>query len=241
MQRDEDGLPLARATEHRLAGALVLVATVFFGLCACWGLFGPLLAGHYAASASLGIMAENMWQWEIFGPVWEYTASRPSPRMYYCHHPFGSYWTTALVMKLFGRHDFVCRLPAVLLSTAAPPLLFLLGRAIWRPLAGALAALAFVVLPITLSFAHFNALEVPVISWALLGSWGYVRYLRTQRRRHLCASLIGFVLALHADWPAYVLLAVLLAFGLAFGILWPKSFDRVRARPMTLWWVLSAT
>lgn len=220
--------------ERRLSLVITAVATAWFTLAAAWGLFGPLLAGHYAASASVGIIAENMLRWDIWGPVWEYTAAPPSPSQYYCHHPWGIFWTTAAFMKVFGRHDFVCRLPAVLLSAATPPLLYMLGRAMWRPLAGAIAAAAFVVLPISLAFAHFNALEVPVIAYTTLGLWAWVRHRQTWKRRYLALALVAFSFALHADWPAYILIAVLLARGLFF----PRG---PRVRPHARAWVLTAT
>src|SRR4051812_9915366 len=90
------GLPAADPREARVARAVTALATAWFGLAAAWELFGPLLAGHYAASAGMGIMAENVLRWRIPGPVWEYTATRPPPSMYYCHHPWGTTWTTAL-------------------------------------------------------------------------------------------------------------------------------------------------
>ena len=245
-ERDLDGLPIVGRGERRLALALTIVASLWFAAAAAWEMFGPLLAGHYAASASQGIVADNMLRWGILGPVWEYTGGPPSPSQYYCHHPWGTFWTTALFAEIFGRHDFVCRLPAVLCSAITPPLLYLLGRALWRPAAGAVAAAAFVVLPITLSFANFNALEVPVIAWTTLGCWAFVRHQQTFRRRYLGAGLLGFALALHADWPAFVLLGVLLAAALAAGILWRRPLHgRVLAqrglRAHAIWWALAAT
>ncbi len=213
--RDENGRPFASPLETKVARLVIWVASVWFVLAASWELFGPLLAGHYASSASVGIIAENMLRWHIPGPVWEYTASKPGPEAYYCHHPWGIFWTTASLMKVFGRHDFVCRLAPVLLSAATPPLIYDLGRSIYRPAAGAAAALAFVVCPIALAFANFNALEVPVIAWSLLFLWGFVRLTQTGRRRHLAASLAGLFLALNADWPAFVLAGEVLAFTLA--------------------------
>lgn len=224
LPRGFDGLPIASAREERIARAVMLVAAAWFALAAAWEMFGPILAGHYAASASLGIIAENMLRWGIAGPVWEYTATRPTPDMYYCHHPWGIFWVTAGFMKIFGRHDFVCRLPAVLLSAATPPLLWAIGRAIWRPAAGAAAAAAFVVLPITLAFANFNALEVPLMAWTLLALWGWVRLEQTWRRRYLAASVLGLLMALHADWPAFVLAGEMLFFMLVRAHLGGRRF-----------------
>jgi hypothetical protein len=240
--RGADGRTIAGPLEVRVARIVLAVATLWFGLAAAWELFGPLLAGHYASSASMGIIGENMLRWKIAGPVWEYTTSRPSPALYYCHHPWGIFWTTAAFLKVFGHHDFVCRLPAVLLSVATPPLLYGVARSIWRPAAGAMAALSFTVLPIALSFANFNALEVPVIAWGLLATWGFVRFTQTSRRRYLWIAVLGTLLALNADWPAFVLIGELLAFGLFRAVLLPKRvFGGFDARRYMQWWALTAT
>ncbi|WP_438038841.1 ArnT family glycosyltransferase [Sorangium sp. So ce128] len=239
---DLRGLPAASRREARAALAVTALATAWFALAAAWEMFGPVLAGHYASSASVGIIAENMLRWKIPGPVWEYTASRPAPGMYYCHHPWGIFWTTAAFMKVLGRHDVICRLPAVLLSAATPPLLYALGRSVYRPAAGAAAAASFVVLPITLSFANFNALEVPVMAWTLLGLFGYVRLLQTSRRRYLAVSALGLALGMHADWPAFVLTGGLLAFGAIRAYLLPRRvFGPLPERRYAAWWVLTAS
>lgn len=241
LPRDPDGLPAASARELQVSRAVLLLATAWFALAAAWELLGPPLAGHYASSASMGIIAENMLRWGIPGPVWEYTAAKPGPAMYYCHHPWGIFWTTAAFLKLLGRHDVVCRLPAVLLSAATPPLLYAIARSAYRPAAGAAAAAAFVVLPITLSFANFNALEVPVMAWTLLGVWGYVRLLQTWRRRWIAVSALGLTLGMHADWPAFVLVGGLLAFGALRGFLAPaRLFGPVAPRRYAQWWVITA-
>jgi hypothetical protein len=247
--RDVHGLPVASAVELRWSRVAVGVATAWFLLAAAWECAGPLLAGHYASTASVGIIADNMLHWRIPGPVWEYTAARPPPSAYYCHHPWGIFWTQALFTWLFGRSDLVCRLPPILLSAASPLLLYAIGRSVWRPAAGAVAALSFVSLPITLAFAHFNALEVPVTAWALLALWGYVRFTRTWRTRWMVVSLLGIVLSIHADWPAYVLYATLLAAGFARRFVLPgtrlgrvQGIDARRraARRYLGWWLLAA-
>jgi hypothetical protein len=246
--RDVHGLPVASAWELRWARVTVAVATAWFLLAAAWECAGPLLAGHYASTASVGIIADNMLRWHIPGPVWEYTATRPPPSAYYCHHPWGIFWTQALFTWLFGRSDLVCRLPPILLSLATPPLLYAIGRSVWRPAAGALAALSFVCLPIALAFAHFNALEVPVTAWALLALWGYVRFTQTWRTRWMVVSLLGVALSIHADWPAYVLYAALLATGFARRFVIPGAHlgrsegieTRRRAARRYLWWWLLA-
>lgn len=237
-----DGLPVASELEERLARVVMLVATIWMGLVASWEMLGPVLAGHWAAAASMGIIAENMLRWHVIGPVWEYTTSPPTPDSYYCHHPWGIFWVTTLFMKVFGRHDVVCRLPAIVLSTLTPGVLYAIGRAIWRPASGAAAALGFVVLPITLSFANFNVLEVPLMFWTLVALWGAVRLSQTNRSKFLVASAFGLVMSVHTDWPAYVFSGLVLGFWLFRGYLGGRTFfGRLHERRFAELWIAWAT
>jgi hypothetical protein len=176
-----------------------------------WEAFGPVLAGHDASSASVGIVADNMLRWRIGAPVWLYTDERPTAEHYYCHHPFGIFWITAALRALVGRHDVVTRLAPMVLSTVTPALIAALGRALWGPMAGAIAALGFVSVPIALCFAQLNGLEVPLIFFSTLLSWGWVRHWQCGRPRYLVVALVGALGATNADWPGFVLVACLLA------------------------------
>src|SRR6185503_3842483 len=110
------------------------------------------------------------------------------------------------------------------------------------PAAGAAAAASFVVLPIALAFANLNALEVPVIAWTLLGLYGYVRLTQTGSRRHLAAALVGTVFALHCDWPAFILIGALLAFGLVRGFILRGAFGPLASeRRYAAFWAILAS
>ncbi len=220
---DAEAFPPSRA-ELRLSRALVLVATAWLALVVSWELFGPILAGHYASSASTGIIAENMRRWGIVAPVWSYTRAAPDPSLYYCHHPWGIFWTTAGFQAVLGRHDFVCRLPAALLSVATPAIVYALGRDLYRPLSGALGAAAFAVLPITLSFAAFNALEVPVIAYGALFLWAWLRAKRGHGRRWTALAALAAALAMLSDWPGSLLVFVALAVEAAAFARAPRAF-----------------
>jgi hypothetical protein len=111
---------------------------------------------------------------------------------------------SALFMKLFGHHAWACRLPAVLQSVLTVPALYLAGRALWSPVAGAAAASSFAVLPIALSFADFNSLEVPVIFGITLSILGFARFRQGYRKRFAALSLFGIVYAVCCDWAAIV-------------------------------------
>ncbi len=201
--------------ERRLARLMTWVAVALVACAALWEIRGPVLAGHYASNASMGIIADNMLRHRIAAPVWQYTEAAPTPDLYYCHHPWGIFWTTAAVRAVLGRSDLVCRLPAALLSIATPLLLSALGKALYRPIAGGAAALVFASTPIVLAFASFNALEVPAIAYGSLFLLGWVRHAATGKRRDLALALVGATLGLSTDWPFYVLVGVALVVELA--------------------------
>jgi 4-amino-4-deoxy-L-arabinose transferase-like glycosyltransferase len=222
------------------APALAVAASLWFGLAAAWELFGPFGAGHVASSTAIGISADNMLRWGIATPVTEYTLGAPVAEQVYCHHPWGIFWVTTLFSKIFGHRDFVCRLAPVLWSAATPPLLYAIGRRAWSPAAGAIAALTFAVLPISLAFANFNALEVPVIFGILLATWGYLELSRTWRARWLWVSLAGILFATNSDWPGFVFVATVLG-GLALRVgFFRRYVGRLDVGTFFRWWLLAA-
>jgi hypothetical protein len=232
----------AESLADRIAPWVALVACVWFALAAAWGLFGPIPAGHYGTMGGEGIIGENMVRWHIFGPVWEYETTPPTLTQYYCHHPWGGFWIMGFLFAIFGHHNFVLPLPAVLMSAATPPLLYGIAKQAWGKVPGAAAAVGFVFLPIVLGFANFHNVEVTVIFGCCLFFWGHARMLATWKLRHMLASLAGVALAASADWPAYVVLATLLAMTLVRGFLLPRQWASAFSfRRYATWWVLSVT
>jgi Dolichyl-phosphate-mannose-protein mannosyltransferase len=189
---------------ERACKIVVLVVSAFFALAAFWELADTFSAGHYASASAVCTSAENMWRWGILAPAPHNTLRPPIPSEYYCHHPWGIFWVAALFMKLFGHHAWACRLPAAIQSALTPPALYLAGRALWGPVAGAVAAASFVAVPIALSFSDMNALEVPVIFGTVLAIWGYARFRQTYARRFLALGLAALVYAVCCDWAAVV-------------------------------------
>jgi hypothetical protein len=229
-----------KAEVERAARIAVAVATVWFAAALSWGLCGPIGAGHESIVAARGIIADNMLTWHIWGPVRGYALERPGFEHYYAHHPFGSFWLIAAFAKLLGRHAFVPRLVPILLSTATPPLLYGIGRALWSPIAGALAAITYTVLPITLAFGNFPGFEVPLTFGCLLTAWGYLRFAQQWQLRWMAVSLAGVTFAANSDWEAYLFLGgVLAVLGAAALFAPPTWFGRFREPHFMRWWGLS--
>jgi hypothetical protein len=215
---DDEGLPPAPRTLERAGVLLMLAATVLLASVGLFEIGAPFAAGHYAASSAVALAGENMWRHGVLAPVAHVVSGAPGPSDFYCHHPFGIYYTAAFFSALFGHHDWVARLPAVLMSSAMPWLLYRAGRAAWGPVAGGVAALAYAVLPITLAYAAFFALEVPTMFGMALAVLGLVRFTQAGRRRHAVFALVGLAYGVGSDWPGAVFA------GLALGVLLLRTF-----------------
>jgi 4-amino-4-deoxy-L-arabinose transferase-like glycosyltransferase len=179
-----------------------------------------------------------MWQFHTVYPILTNTFDSTGAPLY-MHHPLGVFWSTALLFRIFGQASWVVRLPAVVYSTLTPFLLYRIGRSIWGPIEGALTAIAYVSLPITLGFSNFHALEGPVIFSVALTIWGTLRYLQTWRGRYAFFAGVGFVWALNNDWIAYVWGGIFLAWVFVRGFVLPASLvGETRARPLARFWGL---
>lgn len=230
----------AGARVERLARAVVAVATVWLVLAVSWGLFARVAGGHEAQIATRAIVAENMREWGTLAVIKDYTFNAPGYELYYAHHPWGTFWTISAFAELLGRGTWVPKLVGVLLSAPIPALLYGIGRDLWGPVPGAVSAVAYVVLPITLAFGNLAGFELPIIFSCLLATWGYLRFARRWERKWMWVSVAGMVAAIHSDWQGAVFIGAVLALLAARALAFPSWFGGVRLRPFAQWWVLTA-
>jgi hypothetical protein len=233
------GLPTTTPALERTGGVVAALAVCWMFLVAAWGVNAPFGDGHFAAQAAIGTSADNMWINHTIYPMPYYLDGPASNSNFYMHHPLGVFWVTALFVKVFGAHNWTLRLPAILFSSLSPFFVYRLGRAVWGPVEGALSAVAFASLPITLGFASYHALEGPVILGLLVASWGYARFSQTGWQRYAAASVLGFAWAINYEWIAYVWGALFVSwvFLRAF-VLPPRLFGAVDARSFGRYWAL---
>lgn len=218
-------------TIEALADGIVIAATLWYAVALCWCLFARVGAGHDAVVASRGMMAENILHWHIIGPVREYTLAKPEVDQYYSHHPYGTYWIITALSAVFGRHAFVPRLAAVLMSVSCPPMLYGIGRRLWGIPYGALCAAGYVVLPMTLAFGNFPGFEPATVFAAVLTTWGYLRFIEGWKRRWMLVSLLGVLCGANVDWNYVIYLGVVLPVLVAAAyFLPPRWFGRFTSR-----------
>lgn len=127
------------------------------------------------------------------------------------------YW-----MALFGDSEVAVRMFSALGGVATVALVFAVGRRWVSTRAGALAAVFAAASPM----AIFASQQARMYSWlpflALAAVWQLVRYLESDRPRHLVACLVATTLALYTHNFAFHLLPVLAVVVAASGRLWTR-------------------
>lgn len=234
----------ARPLADRVARAVAVVASAWFGFTAVWGMFGIPGGGHLGAGSMASIMAsEHVVRWKIPYATWDwYTATAPDKSTYACHHPYGLFYLPAPLLWLFGHHDFVGNIPAVLINASIPPLLYGIARERWGPRIGAVAAASYVVVPLAVGYSNFWGLETLCIFGVLLFFWGHSRHMTTRKGRYLAASLIGAAIACSGDWIGYFIVGLLLGWSLLRAFVLPARLTpRLRFEPYARWWALSVS
>ena len=227
----------AASLEERIAAVVAAVALLSIFLVGVWGIGGVFPDGHFASQANVGVIGLNMWRYGTFYAYWPFLEQAPPLRDAYMHHPMGLFWDAALALKIFGVHNWALRLPAVAIVTLTAFFLYRTGRAIWGPLEGALAAVAFVALPITLGYANYLDLEQPLMLGCIVATWGYARFRQTNRDRYALASIAGFAFATLHDWESFIWGASLLTFVFFRAFVIPRGWlGAVDGRKMGRWW-----
>jgi hypothetical protein len=232
----------ARPVADRIARIVVVIASAWYAFTAAWGMFGIPGGGHLGAGTLASIMAsEHVLRWKMPYATWDwYTATAPDKSTYACHHPYGLFYLPVPLLWLFGHHDFVAILPAVLINAAIPPLLYGIAKERWGAPAGAVAAAAYVVVPLAVGYSNFWGLEPLSIFGALLFFWGHSRHMTTRKQRHLVASLVGAAIACSGDWIGYVIVGLVLGWSALRAFVLPSRLTpRFHFEPYARWWALA--
>lgn len=240
---EPDAVPFVKSSlVERSCLVMAIIASAWVLLVGLWEIGGTFTNGHYAMSAARSIMADNFRQFGLAGPVRVYTATSPGPAEYYCNHPWGTYWIEAFFGLVFGRSEWVSRLPPVLWNTACIPLLFAVTRRLWGPVAAATAATTHATIPIYLAF-----LQVPLFEsftlFACLGTWwAFERFERTRNRRWLLACCLFALTLANSDWHGYIFAGVVLGSVAVTGFFLPSRWFQTgeTRRLAQLWCAVSS-
>ncbi len=219
-------------------------ASAWFTFTAVWGMFGIPGNGHIGAATVTAVeVAEHILRWKIpYATLDWFSTVAPDKSSYTCHHPYGFFYLPVPFLWLLGHHDFVARLPAILVSAATPPLLYGIAKERWGAPIGAVAAAAYTIVPIAVGYSNFWGLETVCIFGTLLFFWGHSRHMTTRKRRHLVASLLGVLLACSGDWVGYLIVGVVLGWSVLRAVVLPARLTpRIHLESYLRWWAISVT
>jgi 4-amino-4-deoxy-L-arabinose transferase-like glycosyltransferase len=231
------GLPAASPGEERVGRIVGAAAAIFILLVGLWGIAGPFPEGHYASAAAIGTAAANMWRLHTIFPVAYNVDPGSATQTYYMHHPLGLFWTSALLIRVFGSASWVLRVLPALSTLLSTVFLYRLARALWGPLEAALGAVAFVAVPITIGYASYLDLEGPVILGCVVGTWGYVRLVQTWRPAFGWASVAGALWAIGHDWEPSLWMGFMVVLAGTWAYLTPPRWCRPIGQRLLGRWV----
>jgi len=135
------------------------------------------------------------------------------------HGPW-HFYTVFLSQELLGRNLWALRLPAVVASVLAVPVLFLFGRWFGRP-AMRWAALAFAVSPAGLYYGRYSIHESWFVLFTMLFTWGVLALWRERDRAGLWAAVLGLT-GMILNKETYIVHAGSLALAAGLFVLWGK-------------------
>jgi 4-amino-4-deoxy-L-arabinose transferase-like glycosyltransferase len=191
---------------------------------------------HYDSEATggafYGIMARNYLRFPLSAthgmPVVTVGRFAGVPLVFYADHPPLVPWLIAPVYRLFGVGEWQTRLLTAVATILAIGVLYLLGKRFGTDRAALLAAAFFAATPMVLYFGgQPEVLGMPLVLFALLTVFAYLQFHRAPTSRTVAWLTGAFTLAALSDWPAFILVPVLVT-------------HFVRTQPRRTWpWVLA--
>ena len=149
-------------------------------------------------------------------PALDYDSRDWTANHIWLHKPPGALWLMAGSMRIFGVNEIAARLPSVLLACAAVLLTFLIGRLLFTPAVGLLAAGFHAVNGFLVALVAgrrvADHVDTALIALVELGVWAALQHARRQRNGFLVLAGVALGAAfLTKSLPALLLLPVAFA------------------------------
>jgi hypothetical protein len=219
------------AKTPRSARVTLALSIVTYLAYSSFGIAAPFWWGHHGYhGATYMLRARMSLRFHMLAPA-TWTGYDPPPlNAYYFHHPIGYHHLLTLLIPIFGEHEWLARGLAVLGGLLALIAIYVAAKRAWSPQIGALAALAFVTLPIVTSF---SVLSDPMMLALACVVWSIDAYLRLYDRpskRALLEAGLAYAIGGLLMWEAYFIAPFI-----AFHALWHAMTVRGRALRIGRW------
>ena len=169
-----------------------------------------------ATGCFYGIMARNYlrfpWARTLGMPVLTAGTAAQKQLVFYRDHPPLVPLAIAPVYAVAGVGAWQTRLPTSAATVAAVIVLYLLLKRAATPRSAILGAALFAAAPMNLYFGGMpEVVGMPLVPFALLTVMAYLEFHRAPRATAFALLAAAFALAAASDWPAFVLVPVLVA------------------------------
>jgi 4-amino-4-deoxy-L-arabinose transferase-like glycosyltransferase len=135
-----------------------------------------------------------------------------TPLLFYPDHPPSVPLLISVLYKLFDVGEWQTRLPASTATVLAIAVLYLLMRRFGTERLALIAAALFAATPMVLHFGgQPEVLGMPLVLFAVLTIYAYLNFHRDQNRAAFALLVGAFTCAALIDWPAFILVPVLVA------------------------------
>lgn len=147
-------------------------------------------------------------------------------------HPLLFQMALSLIYRL-GGGDIAARLLVVALGLATIVLVFLLGRLLYNPQVGLVAALLLAVMPYHVGVSRQVLLDTPMTFLATAALYAFVRYTVTRSKRVLLIAALLLGLTVLTKETAILLVGGLVTFGILFPSQRPSGRNTLHALGVT--------
>ena len=198
---------------RRVLLLIVLVYAIAFRLIT---LNRPFYYDDEATGSFYGVIARNYLQfpWKQTHGIPVVTVGHPPgvAVSFYPDHPPLVPLLIVPVYKMFGIGEWQTRLPSSIASVLTVAVLYLLMRHVGSERAALVASALFAATPMVLYFGgQPEVLGMPLVLFALATVFAYVIFHRETTWPSFAVLIGAFTLAAVSDWPAFVLIPVLVA------------------------------
>jgi hypothetical protein len=130
-------------------------------------------------------------------------------RAWYAHHPAGWMLLSAASLQVFGAHEWALRLPALLGGLFAVWAVAAVGRELFGPRLGLVAAAVVATAPYSVRFGINPWTELTLVGTTALAVRAYARYVAGRRRADLLPAAVWILVGGLLDWPGLFVLPAL--------------------------------
>jgi 4-amino-4-deoxy-L-arabinose transferase-like glycosyltransferase len=143
------------------------------------------------------------------------------------------YWAMALVGKIGGAvNETTARIPSVLAGLAGIFLVFLIGKMLFNPTTGLLAAMMLATSSLYYSESRFAELDSPLVAFSLLAIWAYWKANAAHRSKHRLVYFLLFFAAMGLAFMSKGPLGIIVPLGpVVITLLLARDFKRLKTIP----------